>query len=241
MSTHEEYEVASQDAAMALPDERNSSPSAKHKGGNGENANVADFELQLPESEGIEEIDPEDFVLSQDFDETEGVDEIVSVVNYGRFRGQNTFFRIRPEPDYRMAVGVLEYTTIPGARPETYLVHPTVANQIPESIRRVMLYVAISRHREVRLFPVNMPSIRGSGGESWRQSLQIAVEAAMEKWVKVVSDHGQKVYRIYHASGIGIDPAWPKLTFAQLLNLCFGDRVIRDADHPIVRQILGFE
>ena len=54
----------------------------------------------------------------------------------------------------------------------------------------------------------------------------------MEKWVKVVSDHGQKVYRIYHASGIGIEPAWPKLTFAQLLNLCFGDRVIRDANHP---------
>jgi hypothetical protein len=46
-------------------------------------------------------------------------------------------------------------------------------------------------------------------------------------------------YRIYKAEGVLPDPVWPRNTLAELLEIAFRERVISDADHPLIRKLRG--
>ena len=46
-------------------------------------------------------------------------------------------------------------------------------------------------------------------------------------------------YRIMKAKGDLGEPEWPSLSFNELLDVAFKDRVISSEDHPIFNKLLG--
>jgi hypothetical protein len=74
---------------------------------------------------------------------------------------------------------------------------------------------------------------------SWYQSGLRAAEEAKKHWIKIVGNKDLGAYDIFAARGDLGDPQWPDLTFAELIELAFHDKLIDTMDHPVVREING--
>ena len=88
------------------------------------------------------------------------------------------------------------------------------------------------------LWPLKLP-IPDGRGKSWHDSALEAARLAAEGWVKVVADMNLSAYQVFNALGDLPEPEWPDHTFAQLLEVAFRDRYIRDMEHPAIQRLLG--
>jgi hypothetical protein len=63
----------------------------------------------------------------------------------------------------------------------------------------------------------------------------------MKRWVRVTANHNLGGYEVFEAAHQPPVPEWPELSLADMLRLAFRlqGRVIEDAEHPVVKQLLG--
>jgi len=175
---------------------------------------------------------PERLRLSADFG-TGGVKKIITTVLV-RKPDRHWFVRVRPGEDWRLAVGTIE---IKEDR-ETYLVDPALAVALSSDVVPKMLFTGVARHGVPFLWPIRLPGEDGKLNE-WHRSALEAAHRGETCWVRIVANMALGAYEIFEATAALPEPDWPDLTFSQLLEIAFRDRLIRTMDHPVLRRLRG--
>lgn len=171
--------------------------------------------------------------LSQAFTESVGTKKLLTTVPV-RKPGKQEFVRVRPESEYRGAYAIIELKE----DNEYYLLVPSIAEEIPEEFRSMMLYTAINRQRTVTLWPVRLPASDGRR-DDWQRSAQEAAERATRTWIRVVANKNLSAYELHEATGNILEPEWPEHTFQDLLRIAFRERLIDSVDHPVLKRLRG--
>jgi hypothetical protein len=73
----------------------------------------------------------------------------------------------------------------------------------------------------------------------WNDSARHAVLLAEKQWISVPSNQQAGGYEALVAEKTHPEPEWPDLTLNEVLKLAFGDRLILDVDHPVLRKLRG--
>jgi hypothetical protein len=171
--------------------------------------------------------------LTQDFVGAAGVKKLLTHVPVGKPNKQD-FIRVHSSPEYRMELAVIEFKE----DRETFLLPLPIAKQLPGEFTMVTLYSVINRQGVVRLWPVPLPTPDGRINE-WHRSAAEAAELAMTSWVRVKANMSLGSNEIFEASATIPDPAWPALTFQELLRIAFRDHMVSSLDHPVIKRLRG--
>ena len=123
-----------------------------------------------------------------------------------------------------------------------YLVAPGVRSALTgESTFGVRLLVTcITRRGQLFLWPLKLPRTDGAGGgDSWNRSALEAASRGQKRWVRVSANMSLQRYDIVEAPGDLEEPEWPDMTFQEILEIAFRDRLIDSLDHPVLRRLRG--
>ena len=177
--------------------------------------------------------DVESLRLGQDFASALNVKKVVTVVRC-RKPNRQEFVRVRPGAEWRLQTAAFEDKV----QRETYLVDRALWSDLHGEIQPVAIFATINRQADVFLWPCKLPGTDGRTN-SWLDSALAAAQLAERVWIRMAANMGAGLYDVFEASAELTDPEWPDLTFPELLKLCFKDRFIRSADHPMLRQLRG--
>jgi hypothetical protein len=124
---------------------------------------------------------------------------------------------------------------------EVYLVArnlwPALADERTFSPR--LLVLAVSRQGVWFIWPIRLPGPNGKI-DSWSRSAMDAANRAMTQWVKVQANtDGLQAYEQTVAPNQHGEPAWPDITFQEIIRIAFRDMVISDWDHPVLKRLRG--
>jgi len=147
------------------------------------------------------------------------------------------FFRVHPDPTFRLRMAILDIKT----EREVYAVLPDVAAAIPGETRLVELTTCVNRQGNIFLWPVPLP---GEDGRelAWHTTAREGAARAEHVWVRMVPNMGAGAYDIYEARATIAKPTWGEHSFQNLLRVAFGNgRLIESVDHPVIKQLLGKE
>ena len=173
--------------------------------------------------------------LSQDFPQLAGVKKLLTTVPVRKPHRQE-FVRVHPDPSWRLETAILEVQEERGKT--VYLVDRALRAELAGEIVPMTLFAAINRQGVPFLWTVRLPGEDGRQNE-WHRSAHEAAQHAMDQWVRVTSNQSLGAYEIFVASGPIPDPVWPQEGFAQLVQIAFRDKFIREWDHPALRQLRG--
>jgi hypothetical protein len=171
--------------------------------------------------------------LSQDFASEVGGKKLLTRVPVGR-PDKHWFFRIHPDEGYRATVGVIELK----AEREVYVVHTTLVPELIGELRVCTLHTGVSRQGVPFLWAIPLPDPDGRHNP-WHDSALQAAELAMTKWIRLTADMNCGAYVIYEAAANLPEPDWPELTFQELVQIGFRDKIISDPSHPVLRRLRG--
>jgi hypothetical protein len=178
--------------------------------------------------------DPTSLRLDQSFTDTVGVKKLLTTVPVRKPNRQD-FVRVHPDPNYRLTpIAIIEVKE----EREVYLIRPEMVQAIPGEFSQVTLFTTINRQGVLHLWPVKMLLPDGRQLE-WHRSAAEAAERAMKKWVRVTSSMSLDAYEIFEASGDLPEPLWPDISFQEILQIAFRDRIVDRADHPLVQRLQG--
>lgn len=175
----------------------------------------------------------ENLRLPQDFGAMVSVKKVLTNVPC-RKPHRREFVRVRPGNDWRLETIIFEDKV----GREMYLVDPQLREELASESFVACLRTVISRQGNVFLWPVRFPAEDGRSN-SWNDSAIAASLRAEEKWIRIASNMSAGSYEVYEALGDLGEPNWPDLSFQQMLRLCFQDRLIRNSEHPILRDLRG--
>ncbi len=151
-------------------------------------------------------------------------------VTYGK---PNKQVFIRCHPKLYATFKILEH----GETRQSYLVAPGV-QELEEDARAILLQAYVTWQGAVRLWGLKKPLVGGSAN-SWIDSAFAAREASLKTWIRITSNQSLAVYEWKEAS-FDDEPEWPDVTLDYLVERAFLEaNIIRDASHPIVREMLG--
>ena len=146
------------------------------------------------------------------------------------------FVRVHPSTNYHLETAVIQDKR----NRESYLVSPALWREFPDFIALVRLCAAVTRHGVPFIWLAKLPDPDGrAAGGDWHQSMLQAQEIAVNSWVRVQADMSAGSYAVFEATGARPEPEWPDLTFKEMLELSFKNRLIDSPDHPFVRELLG--
>jgi hypothetical protein len=171
--------------------------------------------------------------LSQNFVETADVKKLLTTVPVRRPNPQD-FVRVHSGKDHRMDVLMVDLKD----DREHFLVRPELAGELAGETVMKSLFTAINRQSVVFLWPVRIPPADGKQSEWWRSQRE-AAELAMTRWLRVKANMSLGAYEMVEALSKMSDPAWPEVSFQELLRIAFRDRMIDRVDHPVIRRLRG--
>jgi len=177
---------------------------------------------------------PESLRLPQDFDESVVTNHLVTVP-LGKPKRQ-TWFRVSPDPNYRLErVGLIALKE----ENEFYLISGAMALELDREYEPYTLYTVVSRQGAVSLWPIRLPGSDGKGNVWW-DSAHTAAAMAMKEWTRIFADKQLGAYRVLTTDKIVAEPAWPKHTMRELLEVAFrGGRHITESNHDLIKRLRG--
>ncbi len=181
-------------------------------------------------------INIEEMRLSQDFTQTAGVEKVVLTVPV-RKPSKETFFRVHAGEDYQLTTSVLELKEDGG---ETYLIAPSLRESLaaePTFGLRLLL-TGVTRQGDVFVWPVRLARADGKV-DTWSRSALEAANLAKTAWVRMAANMRIGGYDVCRANGVLSEPAWPSMTFQDLLSIAFKDHYIDTPDHPVLKRLRG--
>jgi hypothetical protein len=172
--------------------------------------------------------------LNQDFNETLGVQKILTRVPV-RKPNKSNFIRVRPDEDYRMDIGIVELKE----EQETYLVTPAMMPEpgIYELVVPARLVTYITRQGVLALWPLKLE--KDGKLNPWHESALEAARLAEKQWVSVRADMSLGAYQIFLATAELPEPEWPEHAFSELVRLGFKGLIVDAPDHPLIKQLTG--
>jgi len=153
--------------------------------------------------------------------------------------GKLEWFRASADPEHNLRARFIEDR----ASRATFLVTDRVAalQGIAELTVLRDLTLCVDRAGNYFYWPVPVPS-ESTSELRWHTSARQALATATTRWSRVTPNMSAGAYDVTVAGALTHEPVWPDLTRSALLKLAFGtDRVIADASHTFVRQLLGVE
>jgi hypothetical protein len=148
---------------------------------------------------------------------------------------------IRTHPDSNMQLAATVYSDR-DENEDVYFVTKEMRDKFDEGqLKAVRLQLTISRRGVLFIWPLTLPLDGKSMGRSWHESALKAAEMAKDRWIRIVADKGLSGYRVHLAEGQIADPTWPQYSFGELLEIAFEGRIIRSADHPVIRDLRGLK
>jgi hypothetical protein len=171
--------------------------------------------------------------LSQSFVETAGVKKLLRTVPVHKPNPQD-YVRVHPSPEFRADFPVIE---LKEEREEYIAISKLVPELIGEFVSKT-LFTAINKQGVIFLWPVRLPDPDGKSMEWWRSARE-AADRAMAAWVRVKANMSLGAYEMFIAEGHMGDPAWPEITYQELIRLAFRDRLITSLDHPVIKRLRG--
>lgn len=178
-------------------------------------------------------IDLNELRLSQDFENSIKSVKLLTSIPVGKPDPQ-TFFRVHPDPIYRVETGVLEHRM----DRETYLVDRSLWPELRSEIIPKVLYTVLTRQATLSIWAVRLPKSDGRL-DNWNRSAHLAAEEAMKGWVRMVSNHDSNSYDVFVPQAHFPEPEWPSITFEEIIQIAFRDRYIRNIDHPVIKILQG--
>jgi hypothetical protein len=172
--------------------------------------------------------------LSQDFEESVGVKKLIRTIPTRKPNAQD-FVRVHPSEDYRLLARCVELKE----DRELYLVRPEIAHELVGETVVKTLFTAINRQGVLFVWPVSIPAADAKQLEWWR-SMREAAELAMTSWVRVKANMNLGAYEIFEAGSLMAEPAWPEISFQEILRIAFREgRIIAQTDHPVIKRLRG--
>jgi len=181
-----------------------------------------------------EDFDLDALRLKQDFNETLGVQKMLTHVPV-RKPNKTNFIRVRSDEDYRLDVGIVELKETQ----ETFLVMPAMM-QVPgvyELVQPARIVTYINRQGVVALWPLKLE--RDGKLNPWHESALEAARLAEEQWISLRADMSLGSYQIFVATAELPEPEWPEQTFSELIRLGFKGMIVDKPDHALIQQLTG--
>ena len=234
-------------AVAPLPNGADPSPSNTATSANGNppepNAELFDMEAIIQakrdrrreeDSQTVDPFDPARLRLSQDFASAVGIRKPLVCVPV-RKPSKESFVRTHPDESYRLQTLVLELK----ADREVYLVAPELWVELAAepTVSPRLLVLTVDRQGIAFLWPIRLPGPDGKI-DDWSRTALEASRMAQTEWVRLSANMALGAYDIAVAT-FHAEPAWPNLSFHEILKIAFRDRVISSWDHPVLRRLRG--
>ena len=173
--------------------------------------------------------------IDQNFADQIGVEKIITKIPVRRPDRQE-WFRVHPDNSLHIQLALIEDRL----DRTYYVIDQDLALSLPDEVVLKKLYYSINRRGVVFLWPVKMPDSTGRL-DDWNKSSHKAAMAGMKRWIRIGSNRSLGAYEIFTSKAGLEDPTWPELTLNQVLEIAFEDRIIREYDHPFLRELRGEE
>ena len=183
------------------------------------------------EGDNLDMFAPENLRVPQDFIEEASVEQIHGAIPV-RKPGKQEFVRVRPGEEWQLPVATIE-----NEDREVWIVKRAIVALVANEVSNVLLRLAVNRHGVAFLWPLKIS--KDGKRNPWNDSAMAGANKAITHWVRVKSDQPAGMYRISVAGGEIPEPEWPDLSFQEILQLAFKDRIIADYNHPILKQLRG--
>ena len=122
---------------------------------------------------------------------------------------------------------------------ETYYVLPEMRDEIvAQGLHRPVLLVRVITRQAVNmLWPIGI-SVDGRSN-SWHETAHEARRMAETNWIRIVPNMALGGYEVFKALAPIDEPDWSKMTFQEILEVAFRNRIISNFDHPVLKTWLG--
>ncbi len=110
--------------------------------------------------------------------------------------------------------------------------------ELSDYAKTFTLHLAINRQGVHFLWPVPAPDPNGRQLD-WHATHRTAAETAKTRWLQMIPDMSIGSYRLKVAKATWPEPEWRPESFNEILEIAFRDRIIRDRNHPVAKQLLG--
>jgi hypothetical protein len=148
---------------------------------------------------------------------------------------RHEFFRVNPDPALCTDVYLIEAGD--GVEKDAFIVTPALAREILAETSRRRLFVCVNRAETPFIWASKLPSTATTN--SWVDTALTIAESAKQYWVRMIPDIGAGHYEEARAEGLLAEPKFPNLTFTQILELGFKNKLITDYDHEVLRGLRG--
>lgn len=177
----------------------------------------------------------ENLRLSQDFASQVDVKPQLTTIPTRKPKRQE-HIRVRSGPEWRFLCS----TFTEDQTGEVHLVAPSMCEHMMGEAKPTCLVLGISRNSIVPfLWALRMAGLDGQWNP-WHESAFQAAEVAKSRWVRIESDRAAGCYVPHVANSRLADPVWPvDLTMNDYLRLAFGDRLIQDVNHLVLKKLRG--
>jgi hypothetical protein len=148
---------------------------------------------------------------------------------------RHRFSRVHPSNDFKYKSIVVSSRELDG---ESYLALSALAPYLKSLATPKTLRLAVDNAGTPRL--IAEPIVNSNSKmNSWNESMVHAIRAAEKDWVRVEANMSASQYEIIIAKGDLGEPVWPDRPMEDLVLEVFKDRIIKDMDHPLLRQLEG--
>jgi hypothetical protein len=190
------------------------------------------IEATTPTDPAPDPFDLESLRLNASFIETAGVKKLLTTVPARRPSPQD-FVRVHSSPDYRADFSMIDLKD----DREDYLVRPEIRSDLAGEVVYKTIFTAINRQGVVFLWPIRLPTPDDRKSE-WLRSAREA-EMAMRRWIRLKANMSLGAYEIAVAESVMAEPAWPELSYQELLRIAYCDRMIATLDHAVIKRLRG--
>jgi hypothetical protein len=148
---------------------------------------------------------------------------------------RNWFIRTHPDPELTTTIWILE-----DDRDSTeYLVLKGALASLKDYCKRKQLLLCQNDNGNLFVWLIGRPVDMEN---DWNTSALAIAEIARKSWIQCKSNRQMGRYRAHQPHSASLpEPEWPEKIgdLDEVINLAFGQHVIRDLDHPVAQRVLG--
>jgi len=185
-------------------------------------------------AEPYDPLDLANLMVKQDFIETAGIKKVINTIPV-RKPGRQEWVFVRPGNKFRGLFPIIELKD----EREEYVVSERLRDELIGEYTTKLLLTTINRKGTLSLWPVRPATQEMRKEQRWPSSMREAAAAAETDWTRVQSNMDLAAYEYGHPPSRLPGPAWPDLTFQQIIRIAFKDGVIDDINHVVIKRLRG--